>query len=395
MDDRQVLRRFSDHQPELLDKLYQAATDNERWTAFLNSLVSACGSRSARLLVMDRQAQTVLSSTKVNIDDCEHQAYVDYYVNRCPWRPELQTKPPGRFYNTAYDVSCTQEEFYRTEFYNDWARHLDIAHGLSGAIYTDSRYTVQLLIQRTRGQGFFEPRLANMVNQLLAPHIRQALHLSRTNFLQQELHLNAMAAAERSFMPFLLVDERSHALYQSPLAQRLIERWPGLSIERGRLHLAHPAHRARLRLALKMASDGTAVTQQALVLTPEGCQTPIRLLVSPLLPGTPGDALWPDSRVLAVYLQDPTLHLDVDRELVAQLFGLTDAEARAAAGVSLGLDPKELAEQHQVSLHTVRTQLKSAMQKMGVRRQAELATRVILSAAARDRHLAGTSFDLG
>ncbi|MCH8552482.1 MAG: helix-turn-helix transcriptional regulator [Natronospirillum sp.] len=394
MEDRHALRKLSEHHPELLDKLYQASADGKHWTAFLETLVSACSSRSARLLVMDRQAQTVLSSTKVNIDDSEHRAYVDYYVNRCPWRPELMLKPPGRFYSSYHDCTCPQDKFYRTEFYNDWARHLDIAHGLSGAIYTDSRYTVQLLIQRTRGQGFFEPRLAELVNRTLAPHIRQALQLSRTRHLQQQLHLNVMAAAERSFMPFLLVDERGHMLYQSPLAQALIDRWPGLAITKGRLHFSYPAHRARFSMALKMASDDTSVSQQALVLTPEGSQTPIRLLVTPLLPGAPGDELWPDSNVSAVYLQDPTMHLDVDRDLVARLFGLTEAEARAAAGVSLGADPKDLAERHEVSLHTVRTQLKSAMQKMGVHRQAELATRVILSAATRDRHLAETSFYL-
>jgi DNA-binding CsgD family transcriptional regulator len=394
MNDEQALQRFSRYQSELLEELYKAPTETGRWSAFLKSLVSACSSRSARLLVMDRQAEKVLCSTKFNIDDSEHQAYVDYYVNRCPWRPELQVKPPGRFYNTYYDVSCSQEDFYRTEFYNDWARHLDIAHGLSGSIYTDSRYTVQLLIQRTRGQGPFERDLAALVNQCLAPHVRQALHLARQSSIQKRWHLNALTAAEQSFMPFLLVDERGYTAYQSPKAQALIERWRGLSIKHEYLHFANPAHRVRFRRVLHSVTSGVAANQQTLVLTPEGHKRPVRLVVTPLLPGPPTDDLWPDSPVVAVYLQEPELHMDVDRTLLASLFGLTDAEAGVAAKVSLGLDPKALAEHHEVSVHTVRTQLKSAMRKMGVHRQAEMATRVILSAATRDRNLSNVPFNL-
>lgn len=383
-----VMRDYVHHQGELLHQLYQTTIDSNHWPAFLASLVKICSSRSARLLVMDRQAETVLSSSKVNFDDNDHQAYVDYYVNRCPWRPELALKPPGRFYSSYHDCSCTQEAFYRSEFYNDWARYLDIAHGLSGAIYTDSRYTVQLLIQRTRGQGFFEPRLASMLNRLLAPHIRSALHLSRTRYMQQHLHLSALAAAERSFMPFLLIDRFSRVMYQSPQAQALIDSWPGLSIKTGELHFSVPHYQARFQQAIRRANGGTGAAQQTLVFGLAGLQTPVRLLVTPLLPGTPTDELWPEPGLLAVYLQDPKLHLDVDQALLTRLFELTDAEAKVAAGVSLGVDPKDLAERHQVSVHTVRTQLKSAMQKMDVRRQAELATRVMLSAATRDRDLA-------
>jgi len=390
MGDEATAERLLQKQPELLEQLYQTSSDNSHWPTFLKSLVTACESRSARLLVMDRPGREVLYSTKVNIDDREHSDYVNYYVNRCPWRPEMVMKPPGRFYSSYYDCSCPQDEFYRTEFFNDWARHLDIEHGLSSTIYTDSRFTVQLLIQRTGGQGPFDRPLAQQLDRYLAPHLRQALHLGRTAAIQKHSSVNALKAAERSFMPFLLVDELGQSPYQCSRALALLERLPGIALERGRLRFLDPRHRALFGQALKTTFKGPAPNQKTLVLALEGRHTPVRLVLTPLLPGHPSDPLWPDSALAALYVQDPEIHLDVDHGLLAQLFGLTHTEARVASGVALGTDPKDLAEQHQVSVHTVRTQLKSAMHKMGVNRQVQLAMQVIMSAAARDRNLVDT-----
>jgi DNA-binding NarL/FixJ family response regulator len=52
--------------------------------------------------------------------------------------------------------------------------------------------------------------------------------------------------------------------------------------------------------------------------------------------------------------------------------GLTRAEAEVALALAEGLTPGEIAEAREVSLHTVRNQIKAMMWKCGVRRQAEL-----------------------
>jgi len=392
MGEEVTASRVLQQQPDLLDQLYQTPSDNSRWSRFLESLVDACESRSARLLVLDRTGREVLHSTKVNIDDHEHRDYVDYYVNRCPWRPEMVKKPPGRFYSSYYDCSCPQDEFYRSEFFNDWARHLDIEHGLSSTLYTDSRYTVQLLIQRTGGQGPFDRHLAQQLDRYLAPHLRQALHLGRTAAMEKHSNLSALKAAERSFMPFLLVDALGHSPYQCSRALTLLDQLPGIALEQGQLQFRVPRQRALFFQALKATLNGPEHSQKTLIFPLEGRHTPVRLLLTPLLPGYPSDSLWPESAVAAVYLQDPAMHLDVDHELLAQLFGLTQAEAKVAARIALGADPKGLAERHQVSVHTIRAQLKSVMHKMGVCRQVQMAMRVFLSAAARDRNLADIPF---
>ena len=383
MSEKQTLARFSRSRPELLESLYRTPLDRQEWPRFLRALVDASDSRSARMLVMDRHAREVLYSTKVNIDDDQHQDYVQYYVNRCPWRPELALKPPGRLYNTNTDFSCDQPRFYRTEFFNDWARHLDIEHGLCGSVYNDSRYTVQLLVQRTGGQGPFSRAFTRNFNELI-PHVRQALQLSQAIAEQKTQHLTAMAAAERCFMPFLLVEQDGSVAWGSSRAESLLDGLPGLGLNDRRLEFDCPRQQHSFRKAVTNVIEGGVHEQQILVLPVAGRSLPLRLLVTSLTPGSTGESFWPGQSV-AVYLQAPEMHLDVDEDLLICLFQLTAAEARVAAALALGTSLADMAERFGVSPHTVRSQLKSAMRKTGARRQAELACQVISSAAIRDR----------
>jgi DNA-binding CsgD family transcriptional regulator len=55
-----------------------------------------------------------------------------------------------------------------------------------------------------------------------------------------------------------------------------------------------------------------------------------------------------------------------------QRFGLTESEFKVADLIAAGLTSREIAEGRQVSLHTVRGQIKAALNKTGLRRQVEL-----------------------
>lgn len=65
------------------------------------------------------------------------------------------------------------------------------------------------------------------------------------------------------------------------------------------------------------------------------------------------------------------------------LFGLTPAEARVAVAITSGSTIRETAEDLCVAESTVRSQLRAAFGKLGVRRQAELVQRVIAVATLR------------
>ncbi len=79
-----------------------------------------------------------------------------------------------------------------------------------------------------------------------------------------------------------------------------------------------------------------------------------------------------------VYFQDPLGDIDIDLDSLMQLFDLSEAEARVAAGIAQGQSPQQIADSHFLSVHT-RTQLKSTFQKTGTMRQSELAKLMLTS----------------
>lgn len=383
MNDTQLEQRFETRQEPLLDELYSSALDPAQWQHFLEELVNATDSRSARLLVLNKNADEVLHSTKVNIDDQDHQRYIEHYVNTCPWRLELAQKPRGQLYSTFHDFSCRQRAFYQTEFFNDWARNLDIHHGICGTVYQTEEHKVQLLVQRTQGQGPYSQRVTQLVNGLL-PHMRQALRLSRQSQRQATPLWGAAAAAEMRALPFILFDKAGRVNHVSLACEPLI-RQGELDIVNQRLVLAEPAVQKRFQAAFTevIQASSTLLAREAALNIRRPGQSTLRCLLTPIIPSATIPRLWPCPAQVALYIYDPEQALVIDQRALTAIYNLTDSEARVAIDIALGLDPQFIAKRDNRSAHTVRAQLKSVFDKTRCHRQNQLAALILQSPAAR------------
>lgn len=360
----------------LLENLYLSVTEPERLQQALECLVRATASRSARLLIMNEDATAVKRSLKVNIDDSAHRDYTHHYVNTCPWRPELKHKKPGRLYSTYLDFSCKQKAFYQTEFYNDWARGLDIHHGVCGTVDRSAGEAVQLLIQRTAGQGPYSGAETREINSLL-PHFRRAFFLGRQIAAERARHAAAATAAGGSRLPFLLLDQRGRVQYTSPGAEMLIDNGLLPPPRQGRFRCFLEADNQRLRRLVRAClrtAQGRGRSAGGSLVMRRGDGSHLNALVTPIHPGLDVGALFPVAEgFVAVFLHDPMQPVSLDLVQVATLYGLTDAEARVAGVVAEGEPLEKLAAECSVSIHTVRAQLKAVFRKTGTSRQSALA----------------------
>ncbi len=371
---------------KLIENIYVAAAQPDHWQQVLRDLVTTTRSRSSRLLVLNESASEVLTSIKVNTDDSAHQRYVDHFVNTCPWRTELGQKPSGRLYSTYLHFSCDQKRFYRTEFFNDWARELDIHHGVCGTIDMAGDQNVQLLIQRTGGQGHYSEVETEAINALI-PHFRRALFINRS-IAAERAQTVAMAVAARQYrLPYFLFNAQGQICYTSPDAEALIDAGvlPAPRNHFVRCELDEDTQRLRrevLRCLGTATGHGDCAGHDVIAYRNDG--TELRLMVMPVHPDMHAtDWLPGPSAFAAVFIHDQTLAPEIDETALIRLYGFTEAEARVAAAVACGDGPEELADQLGVSVHTVRTQLKAAMRKTGTRRQSALARAVLLSPACR------------
>lgn len=370
----------------LLDTLYDAPCNPDAWPRFLDQLIEATGSRSARMLVMDRAAETVQSSIKRNIDDADHHAYVSHFVNTCPWRPELKLKAPGQLYSSYLDFSCPQKQFYQTEFFNDWAARQDIHHGVCGTVWQDEQQTVQLLIQRTRGQGHYQRDETDRINELVM-HVRRALRLQSQVRALDQSRMALEQTVEIQAQPFALMDSHGKIVHLSAEAAALLEELPQANVGNQRLNLQDPRQQSELLRLLNEVTRPEGDSQfgpGGVITLPLSRNQGIRCLVSPLR-GNPLSQQYSGTQqpLAIVYFQDPRTEVYIDLDCLTRLYGLSEAESRVAAGISRGLGPQQIADTYQISVHTVRTQLKSVFYKTGTTRQSELAKEVLTSPAVR------------
>src|SRR5690606_13054246 len=76
--------------------------------------------------------------------------------------------------------------------------------------------------------------------------------------------------------------------------------------------------------------------------------------------------------VALISVVDPNSEVPIKLETMKSLFGLTITEARIAISISSGKGLSEIARDNNVSIGTVRNQLKSVFLKAGVNKQSEL-----------------------
>lgn len=367
----------------LIETIYRTVSEPGAWQELLRDLVAVTGSRSARLLVMNRAATRVRTSIKLNIDDCYHRQYVEHYVNTCPWRPELRYMRPGRLYSTYMHFSCPQQEFYRTEFFNDWARPQNIHHGVCGTVYRDSATSVQLLIQRTRGQGYYTDDETAFINDLI-PHIQHSI-LIAGQLAPSRARGEAIAiAAGGEPLPFLLLDRSLRIIYLSPGAEKLVDGSPWLEVRNNRLLLTDELRNRRLRKLLReclaAAETRTFPASGGTLAVARPGAPDLRLLVRPVHPDVKM-LVGPPSSYVAVYLYDPAIRVGIDHERLREIYALSEAEARVAAAMVETPDTAEVAKHCAISLHTVRSHVKTIFAKTGTHSRADLMKQLLTGPA--------------
>jgi DNA-binding CsgD family transcriptional regulator len=369
----------------LIEDIYSTVADPGAWHGFLRDLIACTNSRSARMLVMNSQANRVLSSIKQNIDDNYHRQYTEHYVNACPWRPELVQKRPGRLYSTYLHFGCRQADFIRSEFYNDWAGPQDIHHGVCGTIYHDTGRTVQLLVQRTRGQGHYTEQETAFFNDFV-PHLQHSFLLAG-QIAGRSARAEAIAiAAGDETLPFLLLDFTLRPIYCNPGAEALISTDTTLTLANGQLRVADGSRNQRLQRLLReclAAADSRAFHSAGGILeVPRPNRASLQLLVRPIHPDIPVLAATPAGYV-AVYVYDPEAGIAIDRERLSRLYALSEAEIRVAVAMLETPDPAEVARRCFISLHTVRSHLKAIFAKTDTQGQADLMKRLLVGPARR------------
>jgi DNA-binding CsgD family transcriptional regulator len=186
----------------------------------------------------------------------------------------------------------------------------------------------------------------------------------------------ALAALDRFCAGVIIADNGGRVVETNHAARAILRLEDGLLVRHGQLCAARVFETARLsKLIPAAAADGNAGRTAGRMLIGRGeGRSAYVLTIAPLRPEfAAGDR--PLAMILVV---DPERHSPSECEL-AELFGLSPAEARVAVALLTGKTLAEIAATSGIRITTVRTQLASILKKVGAERQADL-VRILSSA---------------
>jgi DNA-binding CsgD family transcriptional regulator len=294
--------------------------------------------------------------------------YEAYYGAIDPWNAKVMHWPVGVAAPTY--VLMRDDEFRRTEYYQDFLRHSGVFYGLGGVVERTSKRMAVFGAQCSYEDGRFDAEDVALVGQLM-PHLRRAYRIHAAirdakrdrQTLQEALHVVQQ--------PVLIVEGDARLVFANQAAQRLLDAADGIKLANGRVVAAHRADQAGFAALLK-PMESSADAGVIVPLRRPRHQRPLLVQAMPLRK----NARWDGAGRVALLI-DSRKARKPSAEKLAELYDLTPAEARLWASLAAGATLAETAAQHRVSVNTLRVQLGSLFHKVGVHRQADLVRRAL------------------
>lgn len=316
----------------------------------------------------------------LDVTDCEwdvqalRRHYASGYYRDNPFNYE--TMEAGRVYRWTDFIS--RERFVASDYYREFCQPVGFDYALCQGIEEPGGPRIFLSVVRNTVQGDFSEAEA-VEFQRLYPHMRRALRLlARIQRSESERELY-QSTLEQMAIGTLVLNQEGGVISINQAAREILAACPETGIREGRLRLRDPRQRSELEALVARLAGREAPATEVMALERAGGPA-----LGILLRNLPPAAVQLDSRnrpALILYITDPGRQQLAPRELVAQLFGLTRAEATLATLLANDMSLAEAAAAMHVSEGSARSYCKRIYAKTGLGRQAEVVALVLKSVA--------------
>ncbi len=359
----------------LLPAIYEAATDASRWPEAFEPIVRLLGGNKGILFSHQATPEQEGIWVPCRITEEDFRPYVERYHAFDIWMQrghELGVFVPGNIVSS--DDLLPRKEFLASVFYREFLAQSDIHDLCCGVLHDGSEPDIPIVhiaIYRPKTMPVFGVAEKSLLAALI-PHLREATRIGfRLGALERRARM-MQAAVETVTPPLLLLDKQGVVVFANDKAQEFLETNDMLRMEGSRLKVKS-GQQAKLDALL----ENHRAEETLFGITRPSDKRNIWLIRIPvqLEENVPPDARRP---AIALMIHDSGATDKIDMEGFAKVHDLTPAEARV---MNLLLEHAQLppiAQELGVSLHTVRSQLRTIREKTGARRQAEL-VRMLMS----------------
>jgi DNA-binding CsgD family transcriptional regulator len=342
------------------DEIYESAFIADKWPKLLGACSDLVGGVGGGLFTANAEVQnwTASSGLKETLD-----AYVKLKV--------ISVQPVRIFdagqhsFLTDHDV-FTDEEMDNHPLYRDFLRPRGLGWSARTSVRLPTGDNIVMNIERALKDGPMTGENIAALNEM-RPHLARAALMSAR--LQLERARAATDAMTMLGLPALLFDIRGRVL----ASNKLIEDMPNQIIFRafGAIALSDKRANTLLIQAIASAAKELHTAPYSFSVCDEfGMPNKIAHIVP--ICGESRDVFVRSAGMLVLTPVNSNRMPSTD--LIQGLFDLTAAEARVARNIAKGETLEQIATSNSVSVNTIRTQLRSILEKTGCHRQQEVAT---------------------
>jgi PAS domain-containing protein len=371
-------RGVADTESELANcvgAIYEAAANGGSWESVGARLCRLTDAQRATLRISDRGE--VSQNVMMPFDDGE-AVYLAYYHPLNPYlaqgRRDFAEARTRRLANVVFGPELVPEQaFLRSEYYCDFARHHERRHLLAGMIGVTEMMSFGLFrADDAKPFGSEEHRLL----QAVLPHLQRAVELRARLGQESKASWATRAALDALPVGVAIVDAGLRIHFMNEASRKDLARPDsGLRALRsgpyaaGGVYLAAQAkaEAAALRRLVASATSGNAGGSMRIM---NRDMSSCALLVSPAPQGLAADEATaksdgPAEKLAMIVVRDLGRVASPLPETLCEVFGLSRAEADVAVALSGGASAEDVAQQRNVSLTTVRSQIRSILGKSG------------------------------
>lgn len=367
---------------DLVSMFYECVLEPARWDAAVEKLATAFDVPAVHLLFWNKVENRLQFDTVGAGPSGEREevlaAAADYssHWGQCDYRLSHSTQLPAGTWFQCHEVF--RERNIRDEpFFNEYIKQWDFRWLAGFHVLSRDHLTAHLGLHRRLSQ---QPLNRHEMTALawLGRHLSNSARM----FVDAEdlRHIASLGldALHAWAVPSLLLESTGRVRFANRAAERLLRDDASLAFCAAKIRLNDVALQRSFSRALDQAIHSGKGQAMAI---PRSSGTSLIASFYPL-PRDGHRCLLASAKVVLLTLADPADLPASHQQILRQVFGLTMREAELALALCEGVSPTEFSQRLGVSIHTVRSQIRSIYTKCGISRQCDLARTI----AAIPRH---------
>ncbi|SCY88723.1 helix-turn-helix transcriptional regulator [Paracoccus tibetensis] len=362
------LRQNNDAFEKLVDAIYAAAADPVCWREALDGLSDSLD--GAAFIFSSFDHNHLLFARTHRLDPGHDRVLLEAFASPAtnPFVNAMPRLPAGRIIPREKVIdNCTYE---RSSIYNEVFRPQGLRHAMVSCLHRDTTTFMPLGVFLAQGKELQQAHVRTMSR--IAPHLRRAIQLTVKLEEAKTMRRLAEAAMDVDREVMLVLDTAGRIVFANRAATVELARQEVISGRGGKIALRSEAlQRIMMNLVFEAASGVGARGGSFALLDATGAA--VRgVTIMPAPPEGSGNVLHNKAEAI-LRMIDLTAGRAPQPARLHGIFGFTEAEARLAADLSRGLAPESVAELRGVRISTVRSQIRSILDKTGQSRLVDLA----------------------